>query len=150
MKITGLKCLNIINLSTMVRVRFENYLSEMSKNDQFIHHGVYCHRWDNLFTGIVGTICLLASLGRFGVVATICLLASLGRFVYWHRWDDLFTGVVGTICLLASLGRFEQTTGILFIRRGFSRIARDIFVLTRNVCDRNNFTHTGISWVNVI
>ena len=86
MEVTGMKCLKIINLFTMVgekfenywsemskynqlspmvRVRFENYLAEMSKNYQFIHHGVYCHRWDDLFTGVVGTICLLALLGRF-------------------------------------------------------------------------------------
>ena len=97
MKITSLKCLNIINLSTMVRVRFENYLSEM-------------YKMINLstmeFTVIVGTICLLASLERFVYWRRWDDLASLRRFVYWRRWEDLFIGIVGTICLLASLGRF--------------------------------------------
>ena len=37
MKFTDLKCLNIINLSTMVGENFEIYWSQMSRYHQFIH-----------------------------------------------------------------------------------------------------------------
>ena len=39
LEVTGMKCLKIINLFTMVGEKFENYWSEMSKYNQFIHHG---------------------------------------------------------------------------------------------------------------